>query len=163
MSKEEALSITPQSAGSTSSVSVSSMMDKIQRKVLHELTVVNDIKHKQILKEKRAKVKHSGNILQPHFKKTRHSWTPERRLHILKRIADLRMQVYAAKGVRVGVAKVLHYLKTQDSTMESVHQSMVSRWLKEKKVSLKKAGRKVNAEFEAAVISKLFVMIALLE
>ena len=106
MSKEEALSITPQSAGSTSSASVSSMMDKIQRKVLHELTVVNDIKHKQILKEKRAKVKHSGNILQPHFKKTRHSWTPERRLHILKRIADLRMQVYAAKGVRVGVAKV---------------------------------------------------------
>ena len=138
--------------------SSSAIMDKNKREILHELRVVNAIKQKDIMKKKANKAKLKSPLMKQlqGDKKKRNNWS-KRRNEILTTIAGIRKEVFLVTHKQIGITKILEHMKSIDYTITSVDQSMICRWMRVKRSELKKAGRKVNSEFESAVIFKLFV------
>ena len=128
------------------------------------------LEHKKLLYINKHKIQHHnwaskmnkanlGLVLSPENKKRRITWSEARKKEIVNNIYHIKMTIRNDYDKDIGVAKILHYFKTTDSGLETLKQSMVSRWIRafKSKKQDKKRGRKINETFEAAVIGKLMV------
>ena len=128
------------------------------------------IEHKKLLTINRNKIQHQNwmnkqkksnlsLILNQEKRKPRITWSKAKKAEIINHIYYIKKIIHKDYNKNIGVGKILHYLKDNDSGLVTLEQSMVSRWIRAARTEKqeKKRGRKINETFEAAVIGKLMV------